>query len=368
MQSPVLHKASSLPALMGLRFILSLWILLNHLGFILDDFFHPGGWMYVIINNGYYAVDMFFILSGIVITHHYGTLLKSGKISDYGAFLWLRLARLYPLHLVTLIGVLCLVSLAPLAGYALTHPEDYQLGDFIENLFLIQAWHYNSHMSWNYFSWSISAEWLAYLLTPILFTIFYRHYKLPVLWILVCGLLAVVPMLQMYDLFTNHLASPVIRVLTAFCVGICLCQISQRSVISGTLFSMSAVTTIVVLCAEHVAQGKHFGFALYPACIGLASLIQATPDRPSLPQRVLQHPLMNYGGEIAFALYMTQFVVLMPLKKIWPHAVYNHANVMAQLLYLAAITAIIFAATLLAHLVVEQPARYWLRQRNPFRH
>lgn len=51
------HRSSEIPGLTGVRGILALVVLLYHLGYA------PGGWL---------AVDGFFLLSGIVLTHVYG--------------------------------------------------------------------------------------------------------------------------------------------------------------------------------------------------------------------------------------------------------------------------------------------------------
>src|SRR5579871_5277008 len=51
--------------------------------------------------NGALMVDFFFVLSGFVIFHSYGR--KLGSWSQIGRFLWLRLGRLYPLHLAFLL-------------------------------------------------------------------------------------------------------------------------------------------------------------------------------------------------------------------------------------------------------------------------
>ena len=60
------------------------------------------------IRNGYLAVDLFFILSGLVITANYGTRIVS--VSDARRFMTLRFFRLYPLHFAMLAAFLVLES------------------------------------------------------------------------------------------------------------------------------------------------------------------------------------------------------------------------------------------------------------------
>ncbi|MFS2318768.1 acyltransferase family protein [Maricaulis sp. D1M11] len=104
------------------------------------------------------AVDFFFILSGFVLTPF---ILKT-KIG-YGDFVWRRIARMYPLHFVTLIAIL-LVYLLTGNGGIRPYP-DGELLTFTAHLFLLQNMGFNDHLSWNWPSWSISVEfWLNILL------------------------------------------------------------------------------------------------------------------------------------------------------------------------------------------------------------
>lgn len=120
-----------------------------------------------IVSNAYLAVDFFFILSGFVIAANY-----SGKIADFAsarAFMILRFFRLYPLHLAVLAGLFAVEVLkfslrgafvsdvAPFTG-----PNSPRL--LIENLLMAQGLGPESQLGWNSPSWSIGAEFVAYLL------------------------------------------------------------------------------------------------------------------------------------------------------------------------------------------------------------
>jgi peptidoglycan/LPS O-acetylase OafA/YrhL len=48
--------------------------------------------------KGYLAVDLFFVLSGVVLAYRYGQELRSGTLPVW-RFMFARLTRLYPLHL-----------------------------------------------------------------------------------------------------------------------------------------------------------------------------------------------------------------------------------------------------------------------------
>ncbi len=98
--------------------------------------------------HGGYAVDFFFILSGFVLSH---ALIR--RPVSAGEFAWARLARLYPLHLVTLAALICLV--AGLLGHP---PRQYSHEALALHLVLLQGvWAIDFH-TWNFPAWSISVE------------------------------------------------------------------------------------------------------------------------------------------------------------------------------------------------------------------
>jgi peptidoglycan/LPS O-acetylase OafA/YrhL len=137
------------------RFVAALGVFIFHLKNI-DKGISPA-W------NGSFGlfVDMFFILSGFVIAYSYPS--TSSGLRSYVRFLVRRIARIYPLHVLTLL------TLAGLTVIGISGATDYaSLTDFIHNLFLIQAWGFTNHLSFNTPAWSISAEMFCYLLFPLL--------------------------------------------------------------------------------------------------------------------------------------------------------------------------------------------------------
>lgn len=111
------------------------------------------------------AVDFFFILSGFVIAHSSANRMSS--LRDYGQFLARRLARIYPLHLLTFGLAVSLALAAAALGLRLGTPERYAAAYIPANLLLIQAWGVSDRLSFNIVSWSISAEWFLYLTFPL---------------------------------------------------------------------------------------------------------------------------------------------------------------------------------------------------------
>jgi peptidoglycan/LPS O-acetylase OafA/YrhL len=118
--------------------------------------------------NGPLMVDFFFVLSGFVIFHSYGNKLGTGV--EIGKFLWLRLGRLYPLHVAFLLVFLGIEVMKLLAEMRLGLVDDkpaFTVNNgyaFLTNLLLLHSLGFNSAPTYNYPSWSISTEFYAYVL------------------------------------------------------------------------------------------------------------------------------------------------------------------------------------------------------------
>src|SRR5262249_33825967 len=159
------NAAQYVPALTGIRALAALLVLGMHteqnVPFGLDSFLP-------FFARGYLGVDFFFVLSGFIITHVYFASLASPSRSAVQIFLWHRFIRLYPVHITVLAGLVAVFSLAHAAGCTFTHPQEWQWNELLWQLTLLHAWGVTATPGWNAPSWSISAEWFAYLLFPLL--------------------------------------------------------------------------------------------------------------------------------------------------------------------------------------------------------
>jgi peptidoglycan/LPS O-acetylase OafA/YrhL len=124
-----------------------------------------------LINRMYLMVDFFFILSGFIMCHVYGTWFAEGVSRNlFRQFTVARFARVYPLHLCTLLAVVLIFSVSGWVGV----PEspiletENSLYSFITNVLLLQSMNLHQWFSWNHAAWSISTEWWMYMLFPFL--------------------------------------------------------------------------------------------------------------------------------------------------------------------------------------------------------
>src|SRR5690606_23543198 len=126
-----------------------------------------------LVGKGYLAVDLFFMLSGFVLTHVYHAEFVRFDPGRYRDFLAARVARLYPLHLLVLFAFVATAVAGRLFEFIQTgHFEELPLEGahsvlaILANLVMLQGLD-AGELSWNYPSWSISVEFFAYLLFPL---------------------------------------------------------------------------------------------------------------------------------------------------------------------------------------------------------
>ena len=128
----------------------------------------PGrNWLRPLYDLGFYAVPLFWIISGFVFCSVY-----YDRVTSTRAFAVNRLARLYPLHLLTLLVVTALqgIALARL-GHTLLY-DNFDLKHFALQLGFASDWLVGTGYSFNGPIWSVSVEVVVYalfwLLLPML--------------------------------------------------------------------------------------------------------------------------------------------------------------------------------------------------------
>ncbi|MET4082105.1 peptidoglycan/LPS O-acetylase OafA/YrhL [Pedobacter sp. UYP30] len=116
------------------------------------------------IKNADMFVDFFFVLSGFVICYSYREIATA---SDWKTFLKKRIYRLYPLHLVMLLVFLLVEGIKLLLQnhVHINNSLDNSTTTFFTSLFLVNSVKFPGvhDIGWNMVSWSISAEWISYI-------------------------------------------------------------------------------------------------------------------------------------------------------------------------------------------------------------
>lgn len=197
------------------------------------------------LNHGYLCVDMFFVLSGFVMAYVYGRMFdRTASWGNYGSFLVRRIARVYPIYLVTTLFYFFLYY------FGLTRHVDVipnLIGTLALNVTMTQTW--IGFYSLNSPAWSISVEWAAYLLFPALVSVtLFGSRRLAIaagtlsllgLVVLAYGLPASVTGVENGPLDLYRPAGLVlVRCITEFCFGLLTYRVAVHPSVRGWAGSM----------------------------------------------------------------------------------------------------------------------------------
>jgi peptidoglycan/LPS O-acetylase OafA/YrhL len=362
--------------LTGVRFVAALWVVAFHIYLFNGDDLaatHPAIDAVVgpIAGQGDLGVDLFFLLSGFVLAHNYLERLGARpSLSGAIDFLWLRVARIWPLYMVAILGGGLLLSWRfTLWG---TRPNvPLTLSHLVSQTLMVQQWGAAQvpDTSWTGPAWSISAEWLAYLAFPLLAVVVWRlrRHAAPGLVLVLAGLVLLPTLLWTAQSHTQ--AAPYMwlaRLASEFTCGALLSAAtghdgSRLARAGGWLAPVAVVTTAAWLYVAEQVGRPWMGplvLAAFPALVlGLA-------HGEGRLHRWLGSPLMVLGGGLSFALYL----VHVPLLKLFRDAVAHGAVPLDPDLRLygelvIALVSILLAWVLFRH--VEEPARHRLRALRP---
>ena len=350
---------ADLRALTSLRAFLAVGVVLFHYQLQWD----PALGFSPIIERSRLAVDAFFMLSGFILAHVYGPAFAAGTFS-YRRFIVARIARLYPLHLAVLGSVLVMVIVARAAGVQYD-PATYTAEGFLKTLLLVQAW-FPSLVGYNWSgpSWSLSAEWFAYLLFPAYALIAMKLKTRP--WaLLFLGVLGFVVIDAIYgQVFGKVLPRAeddmgILRILPEFLIGMALYGLGRRWQWSrGSAISASAVATLCLLLAMQFSLDDRLVVALAAPLILTWSMLARTAKAGPLSA-----PLAVFSGEASFALYLVHMPLLVAYKGVASELRGIDSSFYMSPLELAGLFVVTMVVAAALHLGVEKPGRRWIRRR-----
>lgn len=335
-------RQAELPQFTGLRGIAALLVLFFHVrtpqGVELTF-----GWVDPLSKFGYIGVDVFFVLSGFILTHVYGHAFSS-DISRAALYkYWVsRFARIYPLHFVTLLMMLLAYAVAVHLGVSPTETEGYSLASTILSMLLVNEW--VGVVAPNPSSWSISIEFASYLIFPFLVpTVFAaRRYSLLMLIALAAAIA-----------FTEW---RLLRSMLEFMMG-CFAYSATISQPNTKLPGLSGLAFALPFCVAGYFGDEIAWFSALSFALGLVFLASAKWD---LFRLLCSSQPIRFLGEISYSVYLMQWFIWIG----WKH-VLAKTSVFAPHPYVMAACAsisVLICATL-SYYWIETPARNWLRQR-----
>jgi peptidoglycan/LPS O-acetylase OafA/YrhL len=324
--------------------------------------------MHNFIRHGYLSVDPFFVLSGFVMALTYGAAF-AGEFSGeaYGGFLYKRLGRVYPLYLIASLVMLVLLLAGIVPG---SHPSGATLAF---NVFLAQAWGFADSIDSP--GWSISTEFGAYLLFPVLVTFLLRG-RLTRALLGIAAALATLAFIAARSIDQLHQATggahrsgpldvfgagtpyPLLRCVAGFALGLAAFRLAglpsvRRAMGNRFIGDAIAAATIWAL----LVRGADL--LIVPL---FTALVIALPSEASATAKFLGSKSVYFLGLISYSLYLVHVplkaLLKVPLKILLDHMHVPFAQSVSGCLLL--IPCVALAA--ITYYSIEKPARNWSRQ------
>jgi peptidoglycan/LPS O-acetylase OafA/YrhL len=202
------------------------------------------------------------------------------------------------------------------------------------NLLLIQSWGFGSPIDGP--AWSISTEFAAYLLFPVLLAAtVYRPLRYALMVGVMCffavGAISLLPTPASYqfprmgplDISWQHSPWPMVRCLLEFSVGLVAYRIDQETEIGATLAQPinAAIIGFVMLLALFIPRGDMLFFAAIPA------LLLSLAHSRNFAAHFFGSRSAVFLGDISFAVYLLHWALLPIRERLGP--VFGDAGALA---------------------------------------
>jgi peptidoglycan/LPS O-acetylase OafA/YrhL len=326
------------------------------------------------IMKGYLWVEFFFALSGFILIHVHGTRVSEfWRGRAYVPFLQARLARLYPVHLVTLLSILLLMGTlgaldhdAYVSIYQGPHAPLNTWPTFIANLFLVQAWNILPDLTWNAVAWFVSVEFLLCLLFPV-FLLLARGGPWRGATLIAAGIawlvLLSVPSHVGLDITIQN---GIFRGMAGFAIGVGSAILYRSAMTEGAehvpewVYSAAQGALLVYLAWAIWLSGSARTASDIWTALGLDALVLALAFDRGFLARVFASPMLLRLGEWSYGIYMGQMFWMQLARYLEQRHFLPNGTPMRWLEPLAMLLVCIGWGALLA-ILIEQPANTRLR-------
>ena len=344
-----------IPELTSVRFFAALFVVLFH---IHDDTPLLKAIPTQFFLKGYLGVDIFFILSGFILTHVYLAAYRAGTFS-YGSFMVNRFARVYPLHLVMTLAFVALYALSSRLGF-LGDAEGMDWSALPFHLAGVHAWGFIGHHAWNFPSWSISSEFFAYLIFPLFLSLTRLGAWAGLLFSTVALSIAFFVIGAVFRPYTAlSFDFGIFRIFFEFGLGVFVYLVCARTVLSGRAVRwLLGGATFLFVAIAHLSTSNTDDLALIllsGAIIFLLGQLSRSPTPGLMRSRSLV-----YLGEISYSTYMIHYMAELVYLGLVSRLV-GTPGVLPFWAWLGLVAVIGLGSAASFHLV-EVPARNYLRR------
>lgn len=312
--------------------------------------------------SGFLGVDIFFVISGFLITLHIVQNIGQNNFS-FKKFYLRRARRILP----ALITVLAFTSLA---AYFLFLP--YDLKQFSGSLLATMGFYSNFYfwktMAVSYFSpdvtimpllhtWSLAIEEQFYIFWPLFLFFLYRYFS-SIKVFLFTAFIALTSLL-FYVFFKKHVVfvfySPFSRAFELLMGALLAIYYEKINLPNNKIFlhCLSMLGLFMILFSGIMMQQNNFqGFAVLIPCLGAAILILTGKENNAFGNKILSNNVLVFIGLISYSLYLWH----------WPIIAFVHYfGIPLNIKNDIGIILISFVLSVLTWKLVEQPIRFKLK-------
>ena len=345
----------------GLRGIAALAVVGYHLQ--LAGYTFPVPVIARIFDHSYLMVDLFFMLSGFILSYANATARFADR-SGVAKFMESRLIRIYPLHIFCLLYLVIIAGAGDLALVSSGHAPvfaDWSV-DSLKLLFaqitLTNGWFF-TRSGWNTPTWSISVEMISYALFPFLL--------LSLRKVRIAALVLGVASLSFY--FVVGLTSgsldmiggwAILRCLAGFGLGMLVFDCRKWLDVSESVASIAQAIALVLIVTVLFARSGDV--LIIP---GFLLLIASTVYDKGFVSHVVGTKLAQFLGTISYSVYLNHACLLILMTPFWAllQKLATRSVAIPSIAYIPIFFACVVVVSTMTNRWVEVPARQWLNGR-----
>ncbi|EJF29911.1 acyltransferase [Enterobacter sp. Ag1] len=350
-------KTNIIHSLTSLRMLAALGVFVSHLGILslssIPQFHEVSRYFF----NGYVGVTFFYILSGFIINYSFNKNIASGEFSKKD-FIVHRLARLFPVHLVSLLCVLFLFGYT--ANFEAVNKEALVYNSLLLHAFIPDVKYY---FSFNPVSWSISCEMFFYACFCLLVKVKTRYLVFVLFAILAISIYSMInPLFNVTPHWLFYI-NPFFRI-GDFIIGVIICRVfidnpvkPKVSVCSAMeVLSLASLALTIYLATNHISNMNVKYDLLYIPC--MAFIVIAFSFNNGFISKLLSGRYFILLGEASFSFYMFHWMVISKLIEIINP---EKDDAISVITYIFACLALSIAISIVSFKFIEMPANRLIR-------